>query len=167
MSDSSKSKDEAPAKETDADSTDDTTSGESKADSKVTKKGEKAAKKDEKSAKREERKQKSKDTGKKVKAGSDAIRSRIASVVWLIAVACALFLAIGALLIALDANQQNSIVELILAGADFLDGPFSRKGGLFTFEGKSAATQGALVNWGIAAVVYLVVGKILDKVIRP
>ncbi|HZJ07614.1 MAG TPA: hypothetical protein VFD59_19450 [Nocardioidaceae bacterium] len=160
MSDTSKSKDEAPAKETDADSTDDTSSGGSKADGKATKKEAKAAK-------REERKQKSKDSGKKVKAGSDAIRSRIASVVWLIAVVCALFLAIGALLIALDANQRNSIVEFILAGADFLDGPFSRKGGLFTFEGKSAETQGALVNWGIAAVVYLVVGKILDKVIRP
>ena len=35
------------------------------------------------------------------------------------------------------------------------------------FDGKDAETKGALVNWGIAAVVYLLIGKVLDRVIRP
>lgn len=103
----------------------------------------------------------------KVKAGSLAVRSKIASLVWLIAVVCALFLAVGALLIALNANEQNSIVQFVLDGADLLDGPFSRENGIFTFDGKDAETKSALVNWGLAAVVYLIIGKILDRIIRP
>ncbi|QNN55102.1 hypothetical protein H9L09_16090 [Nocardioides mesophilus] len=91
----------------------------------------------------------------------------MASLVWLVAVVCALFLAVGALLVALKANQDNSIVKFVLDGADALDGPFSRDNGIFTFDGKDAATKSALVNWGLAAVAYLVIGKILDRVIRP
>ena len=53
------------------------------------------------------------------------------------------------------------------ACADLVDGPLNRENGIFTFEGKNAETKSALVNWGIAAIVYLVVGKILDRVIRP
>jgi hypothetical protein len=106
-------------------------------------------------------------SGRAIKAGADAVRSRIASVVWLAAVVCALFRAVGALLVALDANQKNQVVQFILDGADLLDGPFSRDNGVFTFDGKDAAVKSALVNWGIAAVVYLVIGKILDRVVRP
>jgi hypothetical protein len=105
--------------------------------------------------------------GAKVKAGTDAVRNRIASVVWLVAVICALFLAVGALLIALKANQDNEIVKFVLNGAEKLDGPFSRDNGIFTFKGHDAATKAALVNWGIAAVCYLIIGKILDRIIRP
>ena len=107
-------------------------------------------------------------TGKKIVAGANAVRSRIASLVWLLAVICALFLAIGALLVALKANRHNSVVSFILAGADKVDlGVFSRKDGIFTFHGKDAAIKDALVNWGIGAIVYLVVGKFVDRVIRP
>ena len=104
----------------------------------------------------------------KVKAGADAVRSRIATVVWLVAVVCALFLAVGALLIALKANEDNSIVAFILSGAQTLEGPFSLEKGIFTFEdNQDGRVKSALVNWGIAAVVYLVIGKILDRVTRP
>ena len=117
-------------------------------------------------AKQEECKEESTGTGEMIRSGSDAIRSRIATIVWLIAVICALNLAIGALLIALDANARNSIVDYITDGGDFLDGPFSRENGVVTFRGKGGETQSALVNWGIAAVAYLVVGKVLDRAIR-
>lgn len=102
-----------------------------------------------------------------MKAGSDSVRSKIAAGIWLVAVVCALLLAAGALLIALNANPDNSIVKFVLDGADVLDGPFSLDNGVFTFDAKDAETKNALVNWGIAAVVYLVVGKILDRIIRP
>ena len=102
------------------------------------------------------------DTGKAVVAGANAVRSRIASLVWLVAVVCALFLAVGALLVALDMNRQNDIVHFILSVAHKLDfGTFK------DFTGKSAATKSALTNWGIAAVIYLVIGKVLDRIIRP
>jgi hypothetical protein len=102
-----------------------------------------------------------------MKAKANAVRVRIASVVWLVAVVCAAVLAVGALLVALKANQDNEIVRLVLDVADVLDGPFSRDNGIFTFDGRDAATKNALVNWGIAAVVYLVAGKIVDRVVRP
>ncbi|MGN6574641.1 MAG: hypothetical protein ACTHKG_03040 [Nocardioides sp.] len=103
----------------------------------------------------------------RVRTGVRGVRTKVASAVWLVAVVCALFLAVGALLVALKANQDNPIVAFILDGADLLDGPFNRKNGIFTFDGKSGETQSALVNWGIAAIVYLVVGKVLDRLIRP
>ena len=106
-------------------------------------------------------------SGEKMKAGAKSIRSTIASVVWLIAVVCALFLAVGALLIALKANQENSVVAFVLSGAELLEGPFGREGGVFEFTDENAEVKNALVNWGIAAVVYLVIGKILDRIIRP
>ena len=104
----------------------------------------------------------------KVKAGSNALRTRLASILWLVAVVCALFLAVGALLIALKANEDNSIVAFVVSGAEMLDGPFSLDGGIFTFAGdEDGKVKSALVNWGIAAVVYLVIGKILDRIVRP
>jgi hypothetical protein len=104
----------------------------------------------------------------KLKSRSDAVRNKVATVVWLVAVVCALFLAVGALLIALKANENNSIVEFIISGAETLDGPFSLTDGIFTFaEDEDGQVKSALTNWGIAAVVYLVIGKILDRIIRP
>jgi hypothetical protein len=104
----------------------------------------------------------------RMKARTDAVRGKIAAVVWLVAVVCALFLAVGALLIALQANPQNPVVQFILDGADKLDGPFSLENGIFTFPATDdGQVKSALTNWGIAAVVYLVIGKILDRIIRP
>jgi len=96
------------------------------------------------------------------RASIDSVRSKIASVVWLVAVLAALVLALGALCVALDLNRDNTIVEAILDLAGALDfGEFKE------FSGEDAATKEALVNWGIAAVLWLAVGKILDKLIRP
>jgi hypothetical protein len=120
---------------------------------------------DRQAAKQESTPKKDRQTGKKVAAGANAVRSRIASVVWLVAVVCALFLAVGALLVALKANQDNAIVHFVLQVAHKLDlGVFSPQDGICT---PSNLVKSTLVNWGIAAVAYLVVGKILDRVIRP
>jgi hypothetical protein len=98
-----------------------------------------------------------------VKSGVDTVRKQLASLVWLVAVVCALFLAIGALTKALDMNLDNPILAFINTGAHKLDfGQFKDFG-----NGKNAEVEGALVNWGIAAIIYLVVGKIIDRVIRP
>ena len=100
--------------------------------------------------------------GSKILAGTNALRSRVASVVWLVAAVCALFLAVGALTVALKMNQDNSIVGFVVDGARRLDlGEFKE------FTGKDAAVKGALTNWGIAAALYLLAGKVLDRVIRP
>jgi hypothetical protein len=114
------------------------------------------------------RAEKRRSAGAAVKGATSTFRSKLASLVWLIAVVCALILAVGALLVALKANQDNAIVAWILDAADTLDlDVFSRDEGIFTFEKDRDGVQSALVNWGLAALAYLVVGKILDRIIRP
>lgn len=110
-----------------------------------------------------ERKQKPEVSGKVARA-----RTRVGQLVWLVFVVCALFLAVGALLVALDANEKNALVEFVINGANAVDlGIFSRRNGIKEFTGGNADVKNALVNWGLGAVAYLVVGRILDRIIRP
>ena len=96
------------------------------------------------------------------------VRIALAQVVWLLFLAAALFLAVGALLIAVDANQDNALVKFVLEGADRVDlGIFSKDNGIKEFTGANAETKNALFNWGLGAVAWLVVGRILDRLIRP
>jgi hypothetical protein len=96
------------------------------------------------------------------------VRMVLAQVVWLLFLIAAMFLAVGALLIALDANQNNDLVKFVLAGADRVDlGIFSRDNGIKQFTGDNAETKNALFNWGLGAAAWLFVGRILDRLIRP
>jgi hypothetical protein len=99
------------------------------------------------------------------------VRSRMAQGVWLLCVLAALVLAVGALCIALKANQDNNLVKFVIDSADKLDfGVFSRgKDGVAHWKGNTDAahTKNALVNWGLAAVVWLVGGKVLERFVRP
>ena len=104
------------------------------------------------------------ETGSKVKRGTDVVRNRIASVIWIVAVLCAVVLALAALLISLDANTDNALVEFVISAARRLDGPFAN---VFSFDGDNAKTKERLVNWGLAALAYLIVGRVLDRIIRP
>ncbi|NYG55489.1 hypothetical protein [Nocardioides perillae] len=99
-----------------------------------------------------------------------AVRTRVAQLLWLVAVVAALFLAVGALLVALDANEANDLVDFVVSGAGVVDlGIFSREAGegIFDFSGDNADTKRALVNWGIGAVAWLVVGKLVERVVQP
>jgi hypothetical protein len=69
-----------------------------------------------------------------------------------------------ALLVALDANAKNDIVQWLGERANWLDGPFHN---LFKVEGRTAGEKSLLVNNGIAAVAYLVVGTVLERIIEP
>lgn len=119
---------------------------------------------------RSEKDQRKVDRGAQAKAAVANARTRVAQVVWLACVVAALVLGIGALCIALKANADNGLVTFVKDTADRLDlGVFSRKHGVAHFSGHdhSATTKNALVNWGLAAAVWLVAGRILDKVVRP
>ena len=96
------------------------------------------------------------------------IRARLAQLIWLVCVLAALVLAVGALLIALDANRSNALVEFVLRTADVLDlGVFSRKDGIKQFDGQGAQVKNALLNWGLGAIAWLVVGRVLDRIVKP
>ena len=96
------------------------------------------------------------------------IRVRLAQVVWGLFAIAALFLAVGALLIAVNANRDNALVRFVLDTANALDlGIFSRSNGIKHFTGENADVKNALLNWGLAAVAWLVLGRILERMIRP
>ena len=96
------------------------------------------------------------------------IRAILAQAVWLVAALCALLLAVGALLIALDANKSNDLVDFVLRAADFVDlEVFSREDGIKKFRGQGAEVKNALLNWGLGAIAWLVVGRILGRIIKP
>jgi hypothetical protein len=100
-------------------------------------------------------------TRPRLSADSAVVRDRIATVVWLLGVLAALILAVGALLWAVRANRDNALVSAVLSVAGAIDGPFWR---LVNFHD---ATANHLVNWGLAAVFFLVVARIADWAIRP
>lgn len=97
------------------------------------------------------------------------VRKLLGQAIWIVCVLAALALAVGALLVALEANDKNTAVSFILETADQADlGLFNHDGtGPFSFQGENMVTKNALVNWGIGAVAWLIVGKIAEKIIRP
>ena len=75
---------------------------------------------------------------------------------------------VGALLIAVNANRDNALVRFVLDTANTLDlGIFSRSNGIKHFTGENADVKNALLNWGLGAVAWLVLGRILERLIRP
>lgn len=104
-------------------------------------------------------------TGAAVSSGLGSAGRVLGRVLRGICVILALFLAVGALLVALrhDVHLGNPVVRFVLDVADHVDGPLSRHHGVFAFHGKSAVTKDAVVNWGLAAIVYLIIGSLLHR----
>jgi hypothetical protein len=99
----------------------------------------------------------------RTRSGAAANRGRLmlARVIGTIAAVVALILLIGIVLVLLKANQSNAVVELVRDAASWLAGPFE---GMFSFDRQRTETA---VNWGVAAVVWLVVGRLLARIIAP
>lgn len=97
------------------------------------------------------------------------IRTRVAGLVVLVCKVFAIVLVLGALLVLLgkSVNADNGVVRFVWDFAELVDGPLSKDGGIFAFTGENAVKLNALTNWGLAAVVWLVVGSLLGKLIRP
>lgn len=102
-------------------------------------------------------------------AETDQIRDTMAKILRVVFLLFAVMLALGAFLVAAKDNvsQDNSLVKFVLNFADAIDGPFSRHNGIFHFNGKNGETKDAVVNWGIAAIVYLAVGRYLQRLLAP
>ena len=97
------------------------------------------------------------------------VRQQAARAVRILFTTLAVILALGAILVVLrgSINEQNAIVQFITDVADAVSGPFSLNNGIFDFSGKNADAKNALANWGIAAIVYLVIGRVLSNAIAP
>jgi hypothetical protein len=65
-------------------------------------------------------------------------------------------------------EHEERLVQFVIDAADKLDlGVFDREIGIKDFTGKNAEVKDALLNWGLAAIVWLIGGRILDRIIRP
>jgi hypothetical protein len=109
------------------------------------------------------------DRAKTRRAEKDQVRETMAKILRVIFLVCSVVLALGAFLVAARDNvsADNALVKFVLDFADAIDGPFSRKNGIFEFHGANAATKDAVVNWGIAAIVYLAIGRYLQRLLAP
>ncbi|WP_447646515.1 hypothetical protein [Nocardioides zeae] len=98
----------------------------------------------------------------------EQVRTRVAQVLWALCLVAATLLAVAALCIAVDANQQNALVERVLELAKVVDlNVFTLDDGIMAFTGDNAETKNALVNYGLGAAFYLVVGRVLERLVRP
>ena len=87
--------------------------------------------------------------------GTGAVADTVARLVRLAAGIVAAIIVAGILLVVLSANPANDIVSAIHDAARALAGPFD---GMFTLNSADATIA---VNWGIAAVVYLIIGAVV------
>jgi hypothetical protein len=95
------------------------------------------------------------------------VRTKVADTVWLVAVLCAAVLAIGALLVLLGANADNAVVTWFTDGATRLAGPLNTVFEFRTDDGSPAEVKNTVVNWGVAALAFLGVGRLVQRLLRP
>ena len=94
--------------------------------------------------------------------GGDAVRSgagQLARILVVITSVIAGILVLGILLVLLEANRGNDLVDVVLDVARFFAGPFHD---MFELDDRKARIA---VNWGIAAAVYLVVGRLIARLL--
>jgi hypothetical protein len=84
----------------------------------------------------------------------------IARIVRLITGAVVGLLVVGILLVVFEANTSNDIVNWVLDAARFLAGPLDD-----VFKLDNSKTRVA-VNWGLAALVYAVIGGLIVRLLR-
>jgi hypothetical protein len=83
----------------------------------------------------------------------------VARIINLIARLVALVIVAAILLVVLDANRSNDIVQAVLDAGRFLAGPFKD---MFSLDNHKTEVA---VNYGIAAVVYLVVAGFIARLL--
>jgi hypothetical protein len=84
----------------------------------------------------------------------------LARVVEIVVAIVALIIALGILLVVLEANPANGLVSAIHDAARWLVGPFRD---IFTLDDHKLTVA---VNWGLALVVYVVIGRLIAGLLR-
>jgi hypothetical protein len=92
-------------------------------------------------------------------AAATSARLTLARLVHLLAAIVAAILVAGILLVVLKANPSNEIVKAIHDAARFLAGPFNS---LFNLSSHRAEVA---VNWGIAAIVWYALGRLIMRLL--
>lgn len=96
------------------------------------------------------------------------LRSFVSRAIWVVCLSLALILATAAFSYALDANENNELVQLVRDLANTFDlGYFDLDKPVKEFNDPNSNVKNALFNYGLAAVAYLIVGRFLERLIRP
>jgi uncharacterized membrane protein YqiK len=105
---------------------------------------------------------KPRDTGASERVGTRVARVRgwLATAVSVVVGFVAFVLVLAAVLVLLEANRDNAIVDTIVGWGESWVGPFRD---MFTFDD---ANRTFAVNAIIAAIVYLVLGRFVARIIR-
>jgi hypothetical protein len=107
-------------------------------------------------------------TGRSTALTIARVRGIVSRAVWVICLTLALILAAAAFSFALDANDENGLVQLVRDLANAFDlGVFDLDKPVKKFENPNSDVKTALFNYGIAAVAYLIAGRFLERLIRP
>jgi hypothetical protein len=96
------------------------------------------------------------------KAGMAARRGLwgIARIVTVITSVIVGLIVVAIVLVLLEANRDNSIVDWLVSAGDWLSQPFH---GIFSMDGRKANVA---VNWGLAALVYALIGGFIARLLR-
>ena len=84
----------------------------------------------------------------------------VARIVSLITSVVVGLIVVGIVLVLLEANRDNAIVDWLVGAAHFLVGPFDN---IFNLDGRKAQVA---VNWGLAALLYGLVGGLIARMLR-
>ncbi|MFL5825065.1 MAG: hypothetical protein ACJ76V_00930 [Thermoleophilaceae bacterium] len=92
--------------------------------------------------------------------GGRRMLNTLANLVRLTAGLVALVIVIGIAFVLLKANRDNSIVNAVNDAASWLTQPFHNM-----FNPKNHRTE-IVVNWGLAALVYVIAGNLIARLLR-
>ena len=84
----------------------------------------------------------------------------IARIVSLITSIVVGLIVVAIVLVLLEASRGNGIVDALVSAGDWLSKPFH---GIFSLDSRKATVA---VNWGLAAVVYAVIGGFIARLLR-
>jgi hypothetical protein len=84
----------------------------------------------------------------------------LARLVMLVTSIVVFLIVLAIILVVLEANDSNTIVKAIQDAADFLVGPFKD---IFSLSNHKAEVG---VNYGLAALVYFIVGSLIARLLR-
>jgi hypothetical protein len=98
----------------------------------------------------------------RAKAGLGARRGLwgVAPIVSLVTSVVVALILVGIILVLLEANRDNAIVDWLVGAGDWLSNPFH---GIFSLDSHKATVA---VNWGVAALVYAVIGGFIARLLR-
>jgi hypothetical protein len=100
--------------------------------------------------------------GMQARAGLAARRGAwgVARIVSLITSVVVGLIVVGILLVLLEANRDNAIVDWLIGAANWLVGPFDN---MFKPDGHKLRVA---VNWGLAALIYSIIGGLIARLLR-